>query len=388
MILKSFLNRVSFQSVVYFLLVLLIAIDLFSYTHFAFYSESFGHAFSRINRYFRFIFLALIISIYIYKRVSVRKWLLLAAFIGVCILSHIFNKSWMLFDLFILPLFFAEFLESKKISRVFFYTILLTFVSIVACYFCGFLTSETYISARYELTRYTIGFRYPNTLGYVAVILSFLLLLKNPSSKLLCFLFMAVTALFCWLVPNSMTATLIIGLMIILYAICNRFQVQEYTEQKNNRIFIAICLFLLFLFLLQFLFCFTDITRELFEQYVPTLNARYVLAKNSIDKYGIGLWGIPSSVVDEQIDFLVDNAYFYLLIFYGIIPTAIFLTCLFFCLKFAVYSSDWILTAILVLFTLYGFSETIVFRFLFSFVFIYSFAKRAEFYRRETFENK
>lgn len=380
--LKNYIKSVRFQSVVYLLLVLLVSIDLFSYTHFAFYSESFGHAFSRINRYFRFIFLALIIAIYIYRRVSIKKWLLLAAFIGLCILSHVYNKSWMLFDLFILPLFFAEYLESRKICNVFFYTILLTFIFIVSCYYLGFLTSENYISSRYEITRYTIGFRYPNTLGYLAVILSFLLLLKNPSNKLFCYLFMIGATLFCWLVPNSMTATLIIFLMIIAFAFCNRFQQLELNEHKRNKIFIAISLFLIMLFLLQFLFCFTDITSEIFDKYLPTLNARYVLAKNSIDKYGIGLWGIPSSLVENQIDFLVDNAYFYLLIFYGIIPAAFFLACLVFSIKFAVSSCNFILTAILVLFTIYGFSETIVFRFLFSFVFIYSFTKRAEFNRK------
>ena len=386
MILKSFLNRVSFQSVVYFLLVLLIAIDLFSYTHFAFYSESFGHAFSRINRYFRFIFLALIISIYIYKKVSIRKWLLLAAFIGVCILSHIFNKSWMLFDLFFIPLFLSEFLEYRKISNVFFYTILLTFIFIVSCYFLGFLSSENWM--RSSVTRYTIGFRYPNTIGYIAVILSFLVLLKNSSDKIFCYLFMFVAALFCWLVPNSITATLIIVLLICSYVICCRFQYSKFNVQVIRRLFILISIVLTLLFILQFILCFTDFSKDFLSKYASSLNVRFELAKHSFEKYGIGLWGIPSSLVENEIDFLVDNAYFHLLIFYGIIPTVFFLACLFFCLKFAVCNRDWILTAILILFFVYGFSETIVFRFLFSFLFIYSFAKRAEFYRRETAEKQ
>lgn len=290
--------------------------------------------FRRVTRIAHYLFLLAFVYYFFIKKnflCDLKKTYLIVLVISL-LLAITFKKDWFLFDLFCIPIVFGSYLERKNIYNVlFFVLVIFTFCVIIGDLF-DFLPKYQY--QRESVIRYNLGFSHPNTLGLFFIIISMCYVLKKERLTISGYLFLFFNALFCWLIPNSVTATLIIILLIFIGIVSNLSFAQNVFLNYKKVIYQATVVFCLLTIFLIYIIAYTEFGRTFIENLPGSLWARFHWGMEGIKKYGISLFGQDiGSVSENEIKngadassyFVVDCAYFYFPIYYGLVPYILYL---------------------------------------------------------------
>lgn len=277
----------------------------------------------------------------------------LVFFVAAC------KKTWLVFDLLFIPLLFSDYISERKVYKTVLYTILAgVFLIFVFRYFSFFQTRNIY---RNGVLRYSLGFSHPNALGFMVIICSFLFsLLYYKKHLYITLLILTALVLFVYYIPNSVSSTLII-ILLIFAIIFSRFIENKLNSQRAKLIF---SLTLMFIFI-EIVGIFYVVLQKAGIGYLSgevfrTFSARIELANQAINEYGISWLGQSVRSSLNQYHFVIDSAIFYLPIVVGLIPTGFFMWAYISALKKALDKKSILLYCALFLMFIYALSENYI----------------------------
>lgn len=291
---------------------------------------------------------------YLKRNFSIRFFLVSTIIIFTSYFIYITNHNFFLFDLFIIPLFITNFLSKKKFYNLFFYTYLSCTVLTFVLHFLGVLPHLEHY--RTDSVRYALGFLHPNTLGLFCILISMLFFLKTSKLTLINSIFYLIIAFFCYFVPNSISATVVVFILFLLSIICNYIELEIYSAEFKKILFICICIIVLSIFLVVIFVGTTGVGEEIIKLLPGELWARFSMGNDAFQKYGLSLWGNQEVVHD----IIVDSAYYYLIVVKGCIPAIIYVLLFLTAIKKCIYFNDTRLLFIQLLTLIYGFSENTI----------------------------
>ena len=263
------------------------------------------------------------------------------------------NHDYFLFDLFAFPLFITKYLRKSVFYNLFFYTYIFGIVATAILYYLDILPHNEVFFRGENTIRYSLGFLHPNTLGMFCIFVGMLFFVKIKKLSITNSLFFVFLSLFCYFVPNSISATFLILFLLVLAFICNYIDIQQVDKTK---IFFTIC-FLVSLVFFVVLFVGTTGYGEGFIRFFPgELWARFTMGNDALQKYGFSLFG-NHEILQSTI---VDSAYYYLILVKGIIPTLFYVLFYVMAIKKSLDYNDIRLLVIQLLVLIYGLSENVI----------------------------
>ena len=185
---------------------------------------------------------------------------------------------------------------------------------------------ENYIFYRDAMPRYSLGFNHPNYLGrriYVLVACRFYL--RFQKLKWSDYLLAAAAAVFCYIVPNSMTATLMLALLILLTL---AFKVAQ--KVNAERTFLYVLIFLAGACnVVSLVLGSIDLSRYPVLSLIDTsLHGRFSTGYVALKTYGVNLFGheVYTYKVAKDLGlslnkyiYYLDNSYYNILYRYGLV---------------------------------------------------------------------
>lgn len=365
---KTFLYNLN-DSPIIVLIAIMYSIHFFETTN-LFNNEFFSSFFSRTDKFLRVLEI-FIFFLYCYLYKKDKKHLLLAVlFFFAFFIIKSFSDSHLSFHLFFIPLFLSQFVDRKRLCSVLLILSVLYLCIIFIGHFLGYFQTEQFM--RNGQIRYSLGFVHPNSLGFAVIMLSFLLILRNESVRIIDLVFISLSIVFLYYIPRSMTSVVLLTILLcfLFFIYFYKSKLDAFFDNKRRKIllfYFVVLLFLLTLFFTYFI-AFTDFGKNVFLDMPGSIWARFDLGRIAYEKYGLSLFGTqidsvfpdPSKNITEY--FVVDCAYFYIPINYGVVSFLLYLSMIFILFKKASLNGDYIFVFVLMLILLYGVSETCILR--------------------------
>ena len=290
-------------------------------------NEFLSSLFSRTDKFLRVLEI-FIFFLYCYLYKIEKKYLLFAAlFVFVFFIIKSFSYSHLSFHLFFIPLFLSQFVDKKRLCNILLIiSVFYLCIIIIGNFFLDFQT-EQFI--RNGQVRYSLGFSHPNFLGFVVILISFFLILRKEKVSLFDLFFISLSIVFLYYIPRSMTSVILLTLLLC-FLFCIYFyksKIDAFFDNKRRKLlllYVVVSIFLLTLFFTYYV-AFTDFGKNIFLKMPGSIWARFDLGRIAYEKYGLSLFGTPiesifpdpSKNITEY--FVVDCAYFYIPINYGIV---------------------------------------------------------------------
>ncbi len=265
----------------------------------------------------------------------------------------------------------------RKIIQYIFIAHLTGFTVIISFNLIGII--QDYTIMRGNTLRHSLGFNHPNALGarIFQLLLMYSYLLKGK--KLLAQLTIITIAVF---ITYKLTGSITVLSLMILFALMTCLFTML---NKNRHLTKKIINFLIsktkWLFLLfPVIATYAIIYFDFFESYFKgNLLARILQTKYYFVHYGISLFGkqleINNSIDNYELQisnlYTLDNGYMYLLLGYGISSFLIFVIGNFLLSRKLLLIKNYYALLIIVLYALYGFTETMMIRFTYNFSIIF-----------------
>jgi hypothetical protein len=305
----------------------------------------------------------LLISLIIFLDKSLKRRIVSFFLFALTVVNFFYTKEimFMIFFLFVLAsqhLDFFEFIKKDFRVRSFYLVI------VIALFLLG-ITNDVSMW-RGESTRYALGMGHPNTLAtYVFVMILEYLLIKSKFLNYKHIAVSAISGLLMFYVTGSRTATY--TLIIIFFLLI----VNKYFNVFSNKIVSTVILLSpILMSVVSFLVArFGTYSRFISSSLNNLTSGRMYYFSNLFNNYGLSLWGrvIPeldkniSQSNDITLEFL-DNAYLSLMIVYGVIMLALYIS--YFTTLQASFIKDHnkYLMILLLAFLIYGFFENTLLR--------------------------
>lgn len=242
------------------------------------------------------------------------------------------------------------------------------FICIVTLSFLGFIQMGVMERSSTEITRYSAGFKHPNTLGmqgfqWVCQYIFIKRNIYNQSKYLLCGIITAII----YMITNSNTALLGMLLVLLTSFIYENVVIRGLRLPKQIvRIIVILLLIIAMIEIIYWLRYFWFNPDQLTQ---PTLRTRIILAARYINAYGIDWFGHNIVIGDfvtipgyRQGYYYLDNAYVWLLVRYGILASIIIVIAYTIYYKNLIKEKEWVVLMISFFYLIYGLSETYPFR--------------------------
>lgn len=252
--------------------------------------------------------------------------------IGFCLLVLLlssrtsFSKQLLWFFLFVCA---AQGVKIKMLARICLWFYAVTLIVGVSGWFVGEIEAIEALRFDSEGIRSSLGFRHPNSFGYIAMTVCFsLLVLRFPDLRMRDFLLTAGVAVAVNVVAGSRTSFIAIILGVIIAAVYGHFCKTE-RARKLFAVSSASALIMLFAASLALMVCY-DPENEVLVELNRLLSSRLSYASYYFQNYSLSLFGsnIPQSLLmnttDATVGFVVDNAFCNLCLRYGIVPAVLF----------------------------------------------------------------
>ena len=310
-------------------------------------------------------------------------------FVIVSYFLYKLTKTPLVFDLFFIPLFMCQFLSKERFYKVVVVSILFFSVTTFILFCMGYLHSPEVFTRSNGKIRYYFGFIHPNLLGCTAFLLCLYIILIKKNLSLGGYFLLALVAIFCYIVPNSITSS-----VLVLLSACICFFIKHFYRENINAkakykilsVFLAVVIGVL---VLNYYITFTGAFKTVLQNMPGSIWSRFELSKIGYDLFGFSLFGkyfdfysfVSTQLKDNnssQFYLVLDCAYFYLPIIHGIIVYFIYIGMLIYCLCRSILKNEYLYASLFVVIVLYGVSETIIFRSFMMPLFAYTFFKNSK----------
>lgn len=254
------------------------------------------------------------------------------AIIGLCLLllllSSRTSSSKQLIWLFLF-ICAAQGVQLKPLARICLWFYAGALILGVTGWFVGDVEAIEALRFSNEGTRSSLGFRHPNSFGYITMTICFSwMVLKFPTFRVRDFAIVIVAALAVNVIAGSRTSVLAMMFGLIV-AFAYGFSCKT---EKGKRSFVVLSALVLAALLFSSLLCmaYYDPSNGLFAELNRLLSSRLSYANFYFSNYSLALIGsnIPQNLLlnttDAASGFVVDNAFCNLILRYGIIPMILF----------------------------------------------------------------
>jgi len=384
--LKRMINELDINNIMFLSInacfILMLLISSFNMSTIGFGFGDFYNGLEDIFIYLRVVLIILFL-IAIFKDFRKDLLVLFICFMSIFFFSYTTKENWMLFDLFFIPLFLKNYIHLKLFNNLYFYILIFITFLVVTLDYCNVLPHIIYNDSSRGINniRYNLGFAHPNTLGCMLFLISCLFVIRKNNLKIPDFLFLILIAIFCYVIPNSITAALSVFLLSIICFIFNVIRNRISYSFKKIIFYLYILMFFSSVTVVYYV-VFSETGKNIIESLPGSLWARFSLGLDAIDSYGFHLFGQPVQETGTiaflqgtatSKFFVIDSTFFYLPIVLGIIPTIVFILLYLLSVKKIIDKENWYLLSVFLVVLFYSISENyIVTRFLFMFLFVNS----------------
>lgn len=296
-----------------------------------------------------------------------------------------FNNQFMSLTLFVIA---AKNEKLEDVIRIIYKASLFMIPIIILLSLTGII--ENYIVYRGAIPRYSMGFNHPNYLGRrIYVLIACRFYLRFQKLKWSDYLLAAVAVAFCYIVPNSMTATLLLTLLIILTL---AYKVAQKVNVERTFLYVLI-FFAVVCNVVSLILGSIDLSRYPVLSLLDTsLHGRFSTGYVALKTYGVNLFGHEVYTYKAAKDlglslnkyiYFLDNSYYNILYRYGLVVYIGFSCFYFYNMVLQTRKKNAILVIFLFIIALYAIEETELYN-LSTNVFLLSFADvmyASEFYR-------
>lgn len=313
------------------------------------------------------------------KIYAVKEIVIFLLYMATVVLSYIIGDQWLIFDAFFLSVYLSDEIDYKKVIDVYFYTFLIGTVIIIVS--GAFLPEDAFDFVRENgRTRYTLGFIHPNSLGRSILVLNMLLSLKLKDLKVYGLVFIQIiSALFVFLVPNSVTSAICIVLLTI-FTVLTAEKPKTVLNKRMYKVYATSAMFAL-IAVVYFITINFAVFDDVLYSVSSTFYARFLFGQEAITEYGFNLFGhqnIPFAndiaVAKENVRyFVVDCLYVYMPLVFGIIPTLWYLYYFTVCMHKCISKSNLRLLGCYFIILIYGILESAIVSGWFNFIYVCAF---------------
>ena len=275
----------------------------------------------------RIVAALLLIFILFLRRYPYDEFFLIVALGVVCLISVIQSGYWDLMISFLF-IFSSNGIKISRLSKIAFFEYLFIFIGTAVASKIGFIQDIKNPDAKGQIKE-SLGFTHPNTLAAVAFALCCSYAIMNMGRMLKKDLIVyAIGFYICWSIAKSRTSALTLIIFVIFMYVCNN-------SQKILRMHVIKLIAFIFLFLVFFsIICmiFFDPNSLFFKCINDALSGRLEFSHHYYELYGIHPFGFNFDNVDVSYVYLganykklvIDNAFCFLLLQAGWIPSLIF----------------------------------------------------------------
>ena len=229
-------------------------------------------------------------------------------------------------------------IDKIKVIKIFIYTSLITYLISLTGILCGVVTVYFVAPPRF---RCYFGFIHPSYFSiHFCTIIFGLWYLYFKNNKILCITIFEISALFLYFVPNTRTSALLLMIfpLIILFS--------KYITNNRNNILKSLTIISPFLLLILSLICMFVIKPAEASSFLETFTIRFTRAFNYYQNNGIHLF--------KSSNLWLDNMYLFLLEYFGIVCTFIYILLLTLLNKKLIKIKDYHMLAIALFFLIYA----------------------------------
>lgn len=262
----------------------------------------------------------------------------------------------------------ACYIEKKQIIMSLFRGIFIGVISVVALSLLGILSNTTQETVRGTnvVVRYFLGFSHANTLAFLVLELGMMYIYLNYNKlKKVNLLFLLALGVICYRVTYSRTTFicyLCMLLLLILIRNFTRFHLENiWFFISNNSIKLLIIAGLLGTFFVAQNYNsgigIVDLLSDI-------IGVRIPLLYDALQLYPINLFGQAINLVNSQEYYLfqgmgvvLDNAYIYMLLEFGVIPTVLLMLGYFGSVKVLIQKRDYTMLMFMIIYLIAGFTE-------------------------------
>lgn len=357
---KDVLSK-NFLPVIYWGLLVWFVIKAFDNTTYIFVYPNLFNFQKHISNFLFYLFV--VFYLYQWIKCSKRKieLTLFFVFIVFSAISKKYSSNPLVFDLFFVPLFLAKYLDREKFLNIALLGLVLFFILDLSLYFTGFLPNlEKFYRSSLNIERMSLGLIHPNHVGFYSMLFCFLYVLKRKHLNVIDYLILIGFSIFCYKIPNSVTTTSIILLLVFACLVDNYLLKNTLTKKYNNVLLWSILFVVGFVLFLTYFITFTGMFKQYLVNMPGAIWARFELSKMWFDNLGISLFGDFASIKDlaiRKVIVCVDCVYFHLPIYYGYAVYIFYMFVLLYILVRSVLCFEYLLAFIIVLTVIYGVSE-------------------------------
>lgn len=348
-----------------------------------------AYVFSRIQKYSRFVLIFIYFYYFVYRSFEKRRFFVfLILLFFVCFAKF----KWAIFDLFFIPILLSGLVSSKLVYKFSLLGLLFGCLCVCCMSYFGLFHDVTFYRA--ASIRYHLGFSHPNAFGFTLTIVGMLYTLLYYRIKFYnCFFVLLFLSLFCYFVPNSVTASSVIFLLFIIL-LAFRAGLFNFVL-LHKKLILILTFFILFLFI--FLFFYISVTHhglELFKNKIlETFGARLTLTGEALKSYDFSLLG-QKTLTSGNLDILLgrntslkymvmDSLYISFPIRIGVLPGIMFAICYVIAMTNTIIRNNFMLFFIQLLLLIYSFSESYVINTSLMAMFIFVFPFSTEYFTSE-----
>lgn len=319
----------------------------------------------KTNYYLRYLCIFLFVFYYVINnKASKNQIYIFITFIVLDFLLKKFANTHLLFELFFIPFCLAQFVRREVLFKFLFYTALIALFTVFLLYYLDILHPELFF--RGDKLRYTFGFSHPNPLGFNVYFVALLFILSNKLNSNISICILIVLGIFNYLIPRSVTSASVIFIFALSLILLKSDSFQKLLDRNKKRLYFVVFFFLFATVFLSYLIAFTGIGKHYLLNMPGSIWARFELGKIAFERYGLSLFGttiveiFPDPVKNITEYFVVDCAYFYLPINYGIIFCLLFFILIIFIIKKSIDQKDYKILFVMLIMILYGVSELLI----------------------------
>lgn len=322
-----------------------------------------NHWLSRFFKVIRFFLIFIVIDSFYYYGFNLKKFLVFLFFLFILAFSK--TETFVLFDLLFIPYLLNDNLDCKKVYKIWLCCIIICALLTFTLYFTDVLSTRTY--TKFSVTKvYTLGFRTPNVLGFVFLLIGILYFLLRKNITILDSFFLLLCSFACFYLTSSRTSTIIFILLSVFSVSC--VFVKEIRDKNKNKIFYFSLLFYFSIIAIFYILSFTEFGRHtFFEKYFCSVAARLYMGQEAFYKYGVSLLGQKIHFAGDyrlkgETYFVVDCLYMYLPIASGLLTTFFYIGSHVLALKYTISKNDLRLFIVQILFIIFEMSESLSYK--------------------------
>jgi hypothetical protein len=322
-----------------------------------------NHYLLRFLKVIRFFLILIVIDNFICNGFNLKKFAVFVFFMFILAFSK--TNTFELFDLLFIPYLLNDKLDYKKVYKIYLVSIILCALLAFYLYFIDVLPTKMY--HKFDIYKvYTLGFRHPNILGFVFLLLGILYFLLRKNITLLDSFILLLCSFGCFYITSSRTSVIIFILLSILSIVC--VFVKDLNNWDKNKLFYLSLLFYFSIIAIFYFLSFSEFGRHtFFEKYLRTVAARLYMGQEAFYQYGFSWLGQKIHFVGDyhlkgERYFVVDCLYMYLPIASGIITTVFFIASHVLALKYTISKNDLRLFIVQILFIIFEMSEGLSYR--------------------------